>query len=130
MQQNKKKTSNALSEAARGKFATGAARGAAPKKSQAQPQHYVFPLGKSNFIIMGVAAAMIVIGFVLISGGGSENGDFNPEIFSTTRIVIGPLLAFLGFVAMGVGIMWNDPKKKGALAKTEDPEETVVTKQD
>ena len=38
-------------------------------------------------------------------GGGSEGPEFNPAIFSNTRIVVGPMLAFVGFVLMGVGII-------------------------
>ncbi len=76
------------------------------------PQKYTFPLGKSNFIIMAVAVVMIVTGFILIAGGGTDDGSFNPEIFSTRRIVVGPTLAFLGFIVMGLGIMWTDRKKK------------------
>lgn len=70
-----------------------------------------FPLVKINFILMGCAALLIVLGFILIAGGSSSDNSFNPEVFSTTRIVVGPTLAFLGFVAMGVGIMWRKPKK-------------------
>lgn len=70
-----------------------------------------FPLVKINFILMGCAALLIVFGFILIAGGSSSDNSFNPEVFSTTRIVVGPTLAFLGFVAMGVGIMWRKPKK-------------------
>lgn len=65
------------------------------------------PLGKVNFIIMGVAALMIAVGFMLISGGAPVDGEFNPEVFSARRVVVGPLIAFLGFIAMGAGIMWK-----------------------
>ena len=63
-----------------------------------------FPLGKSNFRWMTVAAAMIVIGFLLMLGSGSTD-QFNPDIFSTRRIVVGPTIAFIGFVLMGVAII-------------------------
>ena len=63
------------------------------------------PLMRNNFIIMIAAAVLIILGFVLMVGGGSEGPKFNPDIFSTTRIVIGPMLAFLGFVLMGAGII-------------------------
>lgn len=70
------------------------------------------PLVKTNFILMAVAAAMIVLGFILISGGAPESADtFNPEVFSTRRIVVGPTIAFLGFIALGVGIMWPVKRK-------------------
>lgn len=62
------------------------------------------PLGKRNFIGMAVAGALIIVGFLLMLGGSSTVDEFNPEIFSTRRIVVGPFLAFLGFVGMGVAI--------------------------
>lgn len=62
------------------------------------------PLTKRNFIFMAVAGALIVIGFLLMLGGSSTAEEFNPDIFSTRRVVIGPLLAFLGFVGMGIAI--------------------------
>ncbi len=71
------------------------------------------PFTKMNFILMAVCAAMIVIGFILMSGGGSSiEGGFNPDIFSTRRIVIGPTLAFIGFVAMGISIIVRPGREK------------------
>jgi len=69
-----------------------------------------FPLGKSNFRWMAVSAAVIVIGFLLMLGGSSST-EFNSDIFSTRRIVVGPTLAFLGFVAMGISII-RKPRQK------------------
>ena len=69
-----------------------------------------FPLVKRNFIWMAVSAALIVIGFLLMLGAGSTE-EFNPDIFSTRRIVIGPTIAFIGFVAMGISIIF---RSKGA----------------
>lgn len=86
---------------------------ATPAKKPEYRENFVFPLGKTNFIIMAVSVAMIAIGFMLISGGATTDGEFNPEIFSARRIIVGPLIAFLGFIAMGVGIMW--PTKAGKL---------------
>lgn len=63
-----------------------------------------FPLGKMNFRWMTVAAVMIVLGFLLMLGSGSTD-QFNPDIFSTRRIVVGPTVAFLGFVVMGIAII-------------------------
>lgn len=62
------------------------------------------PLGRNNFILMGIAGAMIVIGFLLMLGSGSTAEAFNPDIFSTRRIVVGPTICFLGFVLMGVAV--------------------------
>ena len=71
------------------------------------------PLVKINFILMAIAALMIVLGFILISGGAPESADqFNPDVFSSRRIVVGPTITFLGFIFLGVGIMWPSGKKK------------------
>ncbi len=70
-----------------------------------EQQEQKFPLTKRNFIVMAIAGVMIVAGFLLMLGGSSEPEAFNPDIFSTRRIVVGPTIAFLGFIAMGVGII-------------------------
>lgn len=73
------------------------------------------PFSRLNFIIMGASALFIVLGFLLMSGGGSEDPTvFSPDIFSTTRIVIGPLLAFLGFVGIAAGIIIKPRGKKAS----------------
>lgn len=50
------------------------------------------PLGRNNFIYMIVAGVMIVLGFLLMLGGSSTEQSFNPDIFSTRRIVVGPTI--------------------------------------
>lgn len=71
------------------------------------------PFGKINYILMGCCMLLIIVGFLLMSGPGStvENG-FNPEIFSTRRIVIGPLIAFLGFLLMAPAIIYKPRTNK------------------
>jgi hypothetical protein len=75
--------------------------------------HDTLPLVRRNFIYMTIAGALIIIGFLLMLGGGSQtaDADFNPDIFSTRRIVIGPALAFLGFLAMAIAIIIRPEKK-------------------
>lgn len=68
------------------------------------------PLARNNFILMAIAGAMIIIGFLLMLGGSSTPEGFNPDIFSTRRIVIGPAICFLGFVIMAVAVCIK-PKK-------------------
>lgn len=52
-----------------------------------------------------MAALLIIAGFALMLGGATTETEFNPDIFSTRRIVVGPALAFIGFVAMAVAII-------------------------
>ncbi len=70
------------------------------------------PFSKINFWMMGGCVCLIILGFVLMSGGGSDDASFNPEIFSTRRIIVGPLLSFLGFVFMAFAIMWKPGSHK------------------
>lgn len=69
------------------------------------------PLGRNNFIFMAIAGALIILGFILMLGAPSTADEFNPDIFSTRRIVVGPLFAFIGFVGMAVAIIVKPVKK-------------------
>lgn len=64
--------------------------------------------------MMAGCLVLIIVGFLLMSGGGSSvEGGFNPDIFSTRRIVVGPAIAFLGFLLMAFAIIWTPGKKRG-----------------
>jgi hypothetical protein len=65
-----------------------------------------FALSKKNFILMGISFGLIVLGFILMTGSASET-VFNPDIFSTRRITIGPMMSLAGFVLMVVAILWK-----------------------
>jgi preprotein translocase subunit SecG len=74
-----------------------------------------FAFRKDNFIVIAIAVAIIIIGFVLMSGGGSKDGvTFNPEIFSALRIKVAPIVTVIGFGLMLFGILWNGKDKKSA----------------
>jgi hypothetical protein len=78
------------------------------------------PFTRINFILMGVCVLMIILGFLLMSGGGSDDPNvFNPEVFSTRRIVVGPTIAFLGFLLMAFAIIWTPRKKQDKNNSTE-----------
>lgn len=72
-----------------------------------------FALSKKNLIIIGVAAVIILIGFILMSGPGTtvEEG-FNPDIFSPRRIKVAPIVCMIGFVLMIFGILIPSKNKK------------------
>lgn len=71
------------------------------------------PLLRKNFILMAIAGVMIVLGFCLMLGGATGWDSFDPDIFSTLRIVVGPTIAFIGFIFMGYAIMYSPRKSKG-----------------
>lgn len=69
-----------------------------------------FAFGKENFIWIGISVLCIVLGFVLMSGGGSGDYSFNPEIFSARRVVVAPVVTVVGFALMIFGILKTNKK--------------------
>lgn len=67
--------------------------------------HAQFPLSRNNCILIIISLILIIIGFVLMAGSPSTVTEYNPDIFSDRRIVVGPLLSFVGFVLMAVAII-------------------------
>lgn len=65
-----------------------------------------FALEKINYIIIGIGVALIVLGFILMSGGRVEDPNiFNEEIFSFRRITLAPLVVLAGFMVNIYGIL-------------------------
>ena len=57
-----------------------------------------FIFDKKNYRLLGLALGIIILGFVLMSGGGSEDPSvFNPEIFNFQRIRLAPTFVLVGF---------------------------------
>lgn len=61
--------------------------------------------GKGNFIALAVSIVIILIGFVLMSGGESTTEKYDPSIFDTRHIVVAPIVTFIGFVSVIYAIM-------------------------
>ena len=58
-----------------------------------------FPLQKENYILLIIGFAIIMIGFLLMMGGKSDDPNvFNPEIFNFRRITLAPIVVLFGFV--------------------------------
>lgn len=70
-----------------------------------------FAFGKVNYILLAIAAVAIILGFILMTGPGSTETHFEPDIFSFRRIKLAPAICFLGFIFVIVAIMYS-PKKK------------------
>ena len=65
-------------------------------------------LGKKNFYILSISVILVILGFILMSGGGSDDPNvFSWAIFSARRIIIAPLFVIGGFVLGIYGIMYN-----------------------
>lgn len=64
-----------------------------------------FAFDKTNFLLLGIGMVVIIIGFLLMSGSGSTETTFNPDIFSVRRIKVAPVVCFVGFIFMIYGIL-------------------------
>lgn len=58
-----------------------------------------FALGKENYKLIAVGFVIIIIGFILMAGGGSDNPEvFSYDIFSFRRITLAPIVLLFGFM--------------------------------
>lgn len=70
-----------------------------------------FLFGKRAYRILGLGIMLIIFGFVLMSGGGSNDPNvFNPAIFSPMRIRVAPTLVLAGFTVLVVAILATKKK--------------------
>ena len=64
------------------------------------------PFGTLNYILMGVGVLLLAIGYILLTGGGSDNpNEFNPAMFDNRRLVVAPIMIVAGFVVEIIAIM-------------------------
>ena len=70
-----------------------------------------FALDKTNFILIAIGVVIIIVGLLLMTGPSSTETHFESDIFSTRRIVVAPLVCFVGFVFMIFAIMFKSKNK-------------------
>ena len=64
------------------------------------------PFSTKNYIMLLAGVVVIILGFILMSGGGEHTAtQFDDSIFSFRRITLAPIVVIAGFVIVGVGIM-------------------------
>lgn len=72
-----------------------------------------FIFQKRNYIFMFIGLAFIASGFILMSGGGSDDPNvFNPDIFNFRRIRLAPTLVLIGLGIEVYAILLNPHKNK------------------
>lgn len=75
-----------------------------------------FAFTKTNYILIAIGMAVIIIGFLLMTGPNCTNEAFEPDIFSVRRIKVAPVVALLGFITIIAAIAYHP--------KSDDKEET------
>lgn len=69
------------------------------EQNTSQTENPKMPLTRKNYILLLAGFAVILLGFVLMAGGGSDSPDeFNYAMFSWRRITLAPILVIGGFV--------------------------------
>lgn len=79
-----------------------------------------YALGKVNFILLAVGMVIIVLGFILMSGPGSTEHAFNPDIFSARRIKVAPVVCLVGFLSMIFAILYRPKTIKDSKEKDKE----------
>ena len=81
------------------------------KNKNSQKNQSSFLFGKRNYKIMAIGLGVIVLGFILMAGGGSDDpAVFNEAIYNTRRIRLAPTLVLIGFAIEIYAIMANPNK--------------------
>lgn len=87
---------------------TAPVKPASATSASPSPSKVNFPFGRENYILMAASAIILVIGYMLMSGGKTTDPNvFNGDVFSFRRITLAPIVVMIGY---GVGI-WAIVKK-------------------
>ncbi len=79
------------------------------KNKNENPQEFLFD--KVNYKILLIGIAVIALGFILMSGGGSDDPNvFNEDVFSFRRIRLAPTTVLIGFGITIYAILKNSKK--------------------
>ena len=74
-----------------------------------------FAFDKVNYTLLAIGMAVVVIGFLLMSGAGSTETAYTPDIFSARRIKVAPLVCLVGFVSMIYAVVRRPKNKEGQV---------------
>jgi hypothetical protein len=81
------------------------------KQNKTTQKSFVF--GKRNYQFLFIGLGFMVLGFILMAGGKSNDPNvFNPEIYSFRRIRLAPTLVLIGLGIQAYAILLNPNKKK------------------
>lgn len=70
-----------------------------------------FTFGKRNYQLLIAGVIVMAIGFILMSGGGSEDPNvFSDAIFNTQRLTVAPILILTGLIIEVFAIL-HKPKE-------------------
>lgn len=72
-----------------------------------------FPLQRENYVLLAIGFAVIILGFLLMMGGKSDDPNvFSEKIFSFRRITLAPIVVLFGFIFEIWAIMKKPKEEK------------------
>ena len=71
-----------------------------------------FAFTKTNYIMLAIGMAIIIIGLLLMTGPSCTNQTFEPDIFSARRIKLAPVVTLIGFISIIVAIVYQPKSEK------------------
>lgn len=81
------------------------------KKEETPNNKLGFAFSRPNYILMAAGLVVLALGYILLSGGGSDDpNQFNPAMFDYRRLVVAPILIVAGFVVEILAIMYKKDK--------------------
>ncbi len=83
----------------------------AVKQQKKEDSKFVFAFNKTNYIILIAGLLVLIMGFLLMVGGGSNDPEvFSDAIFGFRRLTLAPILILLGYMIEIFAIMYR-PKE-------------------
>lgn len=83
------------------------------KTTEENNKQFSFVFGKINYIIMIVGIVLLALGYIFLTGGGSDDPNvFNDAMFDGRRLYLAPILIILGLIAEIVAIMYKGKEQE------------------
>lgn len=84
-----------------------------------------YAFGKMNFILIAISMLIVIIGFVMMTGAESTDKAFDPEVFSSMRVKVAPIVCLVGFLSVIGGILYS-PKSQCKCTNITTAEDAVA----
>lgn len=97
------------------------------KNKDTKGRRETYGFTKVNLYVLLGSILLLVVGYLLMSGGSSPDGvTFNPDVFSARRIRIAPIVCVLGYAGVVVAILW---RRKSDYKGDEEPSDHTTEDQ-
>ncbi len=83
------------------------------QKQKKEDNKLMFAFNKTNYIIVIIGLLVILTGFLLMIGGGSDDPEvFSEALFGFRRLTLAPILIIVGYIIEIFAIMYRPEQTK------------------